>query len=169
MTMGMNATEYSRNDRLSALLFHYWNVNCTGAGNFVYALVYLQNLEQFLHTEDFKIFVEHSSRVPGTIPVLNRQYQPQSKWYCIIIWESQTASGCPVGIPPTPLLTLATGCCLSSRSQRDLIASAAPTSLLGIRLLFLPFLRVLPLLSLSGSMSLLRKIAFKRSEKTPTP
>lgn len=123
-----------------------------------YALVYLQNLEQFLHTEDFKIFVEHSCRVPGTIPVLNRPYQPQGKWYCVIIWEFQTASGCPVGIPP--LLTLAIGCCFSSRSQWDLVASAAPTTLLGISLLFLPFLRVLPLLFLSGSMNLLRKIAF---------
>lgn len=101
---------------------------------------------------------KYSSRVPGTIPVLNRQYQPQGKWYCIIIGSSKLPRAAQSGYPP--LLTLATGCCLSSRSRRDLIASVAPTSLLGIRLLFLPFLSVLPLLCLSGSMSLLRKIAF---------
>lgn len=71
----------------------------------------------------------------------------------------------PHGVLPLPVcfrcVSLASGC-LSSRSRRALIASAAPSSMFGALLLFLPFLGCPPLLSLSGSMRLWRKTSETR-------
>ena len=98
--MGMNATECWRNGRLSALLFHYSNVNCTRAGNFVLLCTGIfaeprtipahRRLQNICWT--FLSRARHNTSFKPPIPA-------QGKWYCVIIWEFQTASGCPVGIP----------------------------------------------------------------------
>lgn len=64
-----------------------------------------------------------------------------------------------------PLLTLTSGC-LSSNSHPALMASAAPTSLLGARLLFLPFLGCLSVFPFSGSMRLRREMAGAKASPT---